>query len=289
MARCLFTLLALLLVPASAAAQPTRFRFPAEDPTGDLFMLVPVVHMDHDPKVDPTGTTCDNFAGKGLPWCYDGHKGTDYLLMWGFSTMDKHDVQVVAAAHGVVTRAEDGNYDRCHDIGGFKVSCDGYPMKANQVTVRHADGISSRYLHLKKGSVKVKVGQKVSCGQLLGYVGSSGKSARPHLHFQLEDAANKAIDPYAGKNSQPTSYWTKQDGKDGKPGTLCQGEDGKDAGPDGDSGGHSNAGDSGNGAGDGGAWRAHGGGCTISSPNRPGSFPLIPSILLLLLAFLRVR
>ena len=217
-------LVAVLAGPRPAWATPTRFRFPAVDPDGELFMSVPIVHKDHDPATDPSGTQCENFEGKGLPWCYDGHDGTDYLLMWGFSTMDKFDVQVVAAAAGVVTRADDGNYDRCHETAGFKVTCDGHPIKANQVTLRHPDGVQSRYVHLKKGSVKVKVGDQVSCGQLLGHVGSSGKSARPHLHFEVADAAGKAVDPYAGKNSQPTSYWVAQSPDAyGKPGARCQG------------------------------------------------------------------
>ena len=70
--------------------------------------------------------------------------------------MDKYDVEVVAAADGEVIDAVDGNYDRCH-AEGRAVSCDGHPMRANIVSVRHADGIVSRYVHLKKGSVKVAV------------------------------------------------------------------------------------------------------------------------------------
>jgi len=212
------------LAPGVAQAGPTRFRFPAVDPHGVHFMSVPIVHKDHDPATDPTGTTCVNYKGDGLPWCYDGHDGTDYLLMWGFSTMDNHDVQVVAAAAGEVTRADDGNYDRCHETSGFQVTCDGHPMKANQVTVRHADGMQSRYVHLKKGSVKVKVGQHVVCGELLGYVGSSGRSARPHLHFEVVDAAGKAVDPYSGVKSQTTSYWVDQSPDTyGKPSAICAG------------------------------------------------------------------
>tara|TARA_R110002072_G_scaffold101692_3_gene223950 strand:- start:297 stop:641 length:345 start_codon:yes stop_codon:yes gene_type:complete len=43
----------------------------------------------------------------------------------------------------------------------------------------------SWYVHAKKGSVKVKLGQRVKRGQLLGEVGNSGGSAIPHLHFTL--------------------------------------------------------------------------------------------------------
>lgn len=217
-------LLALSLLLTAPAAAQTRFRFPAVDPTGDLFMQVPVIHVDHDPAVSDTGTTCLTFDGGGFPFCYDGHDGTDYLLVFGFATMDQNDVKVVAAADGEVTYAEDGNYDRCHETSGFKVTCDGHPMKANAVKIRHADGVESWYWHLKKGSVKVKVGQKVRCGDLLGHVGSSGKSATPHLHFEVRDAAGKLIDPYAGKESQPQSYWVQQDGAFGWPAQRCAGE-----------------------------------------------------------------
>lgn len=276
----LTTLLFVSLLPISAAAAPTRFRFPAEDPNGDLFMAVPVVGVDHDNKTDSTGTLCTNYKGDNLPWCYDGHDGTDYLLIWGFATMDAHDVKVVAGAAGEVTRAVDGNYDRCHETSGFKVTCDGHEMKANMVTVRHADGIQSSYVHLKKGSVQVKVGQQVACGELLGYVGSSGKSARPHLHFEVKSAAGATIDPYAGKNSQPTSYWTAQQGNNGMPGTLCQGQKPPDAGP-------------GDGAGPAADFGTPGPpdlpiGCNLPAPHEGGSQPIL-LLLLGLIVYLRVR
>jgi len=273
----LLALLAATLWPGGAGAAPTRFRWPAVDPNGDLFMSVPVVHVDHDKKTDGTNTLCTNYAGKGLPWCYDGHDGTDYLLKWSFSTMDKHDVQVVAGAAGVVTEAVDGNYDRCHETSGFKVTCDGHPMKSNTVSVRHADGLLSRYAHLKKGSVKVKVGQQVRCGDLLGYVGSSGRSARPHLHFEVRDAQGKLLDPYAGPLSQPTSYWTQQQGQNGMPGTRCQGEKILDAGVEAGLGG------------DGTPVATLPVGCALGQDPAAAPEPLPLLLVLLMLAFLRVR
>ena len=229
--------LSLLAATAAHAAPHTLFRFPLVDPTGELLMQVPIIHVDHDPKTSATRTECLTFDGRGFPFCYDGHDGTDYLLIFGFATMDRFDVKVVAAADGEVVFTRDGNYDRCHETKGFVVTCDGNPMVANAVKIRHADGVQSWYWHLKKGSVKVKVGQKVRCGDLLAYVGSSGMSATPHLHFEVRDNGGKLIDPYAGKNSQPESYWTLQKGPFGWPGDRCAGvpypSDGgaEDAGP----------------------------------------------------------
>jgi hypothetical protein len=249
----ILALLAAALAPTPARAR-TLFRFPAEDPQGTLFMKNLIVHVDHDTANTGTRTKCKNFAGDPFPACYDGHEGTDYLLLWGFTTMDSHNVKVVAAADGEVIATEDGNYDRCHADTGFTVSCDGHPMKANRVKLRHADGLVSSYVHLKKGSVKVKVGDKVRCGKVLGFVGSSGNSAAPHLHFQVFDARGKVLDPYAGKLSQPQTYWTRQVGRFGWPGDRCQGDPYPDggAGPAPDSG--VSARDAGgSGSGDGGA------------------------------------
>jgi MYXO-CTERM domain-containing protein len=215
--------LALALLSSSASAQ-TRFRFPADDPQGVLFMNRLYIHVDHSPTVAGDRMTCVTFDGRGFPWCYAGHDGTDYLLLFGFATMDQNDVRVVAAAEGEVIGAIDGNYDRCHGVDASDVSCDGNPIVANGVTVRHADGLVSKYWHLKKGSVKVKVGQRVACGELLGYVGSSGPSATPHLHFEVRDPSGGILDPYAGQKSQPVSYWTEQVGPDGWPGEHCAGE-----------------------------------------------------------------
>jgi murein DD-endopeptidase MepM/ murein hydrolase activator NlpD len=46
-------------------------------------------------------------------------------------------------------------------------------------------GVFPLYAHLRCGSIKVKLGQQVTAGQLLGEVGNSGASLQPHLHFQI--------------------------------------------------------------------------------------------------------
>jgi len=200
-------------------------------------MQAPVVGVDHDSETDDTGVLCTNYAGLRFPLCYDGHKGTDLLLRKGFVTMDKYNVQVVAAASGKVVGTHDGEYDRCHADEGFEVSCDGHPMKANTVTIKHDDGTKTIYVHLMKGSVKVSKGDQVECGQLLGYVGSSGHSAMPHLHFQVETAEGKIIDPFSGIESQENSYWVQQVGQYGWPAELCAGDPiPVDAGPAADGG-----------------------------------------------------
>jgi len=55
----------------------------------------------------------------------------------------------------------------------------------NMVKIDHNNGYQTRYLHLAYGTVKVAVGQKVSKGQILGYMGNTGNSFGAHLHFEV--------------------------------------------------------------------------------------------------------
>ena len=57
----------------------------------------------------------------------------------------------------------------------------------NYVVLRHAGNEYSHYAHLKQGSVRVKAGDRVTRGQILGQLGQTGNSTEPHLHFQLTD------------------------------------------------------------------------------------------------------
>ena len=94
-------------------------------------------------------------------------------------------------------------------------------MKPNLVAIRHEGGWVTRYLHLKKNSIPVSVGDRVACGDRLGFVGSSGRSTFPHLHFAVLDAVGRVTDPYAGSVNDMKSLWWEQMSSDGLPGTRC--------------------------------------------------------------------
>jgi len=218
----LLAALLLLVWPGQPSAQ-TIFRFPAADPDGLLFLPL-IIHVDDSVPPSSEHTVCTDYADEPFPFCYGGHQGSDFLLSDGFAAMDR-GVPVLAGADGVVVEVADGNYDRCHTAPpSYDVSCDGHPMVANRVVLQHADGLQSGYWHMRNGSILVKVGDSVRCGQPLGLIGSSGVSAMPHVHFQLQAADGTLIDPYAGPRSQAQSYWVEQVGAFRHPGERCAGE-----------------------------------------------------------------
>lgn len=57
----------------------------------------------------------------------------------------------------------------------------------NQVVLQLGPGVFALYAHLMADSIKVKIGQKVGKGTLIGLIGNSGNSTSPHLHFQMMD------------------------------------------------------------------------------------------------------
>jgi murein DD-endopeptidase MepM/ murein hydrolase activator NlpD len=72
---------------------------------------------------------------------------------------------IVAAKDGTVTSAGSQN---------------GY---GNTIVVDHGGGVTTLYAHQSR--LSAVVGQRVARGQVIGYVGSTGKSSGPHLHFEI--------------------------------------------------------------------------------------------------------
>ncbi|NLL01734.1 MAG: peptidoglycan DD-metalloendopeptidase family protein [Mollicutes bacterium] len=65
----------------------------------------------------------------------------------------------------------------------------------NKVTVQTSDGLYAIiYAHLTR-DVKAKVGDRVNRGQIIGYMGSSGKSTGTHLHFEIRNTLGSIVDP----------------------------------------------------------------------------------------------
>lgn len=87
------------------------------------------------------------------------HSGVDWACATG--------TPIMAAGHGVIEeigpKGENGNYIR----------------------IRHANGYKTAYAHLSRYAQNMAVGVRVRQGQTIGYVGSTGLSSGPHLHFEV--------------------------------------------------------------------------------------------------------
>ncbi len=99
---------------------------------------------------------------------WKAHLGIDYAARRG--------TPVVAAGRGRVIKAgRAGSY-------------------GNLIKIRHADGYETRYAHLKSFRRGIRRGKYVKKGQTIGYVGTTGRSTGPHLHFELRKRG-RAINP----------------------------------------------------------------------------------------------
>ena len=95
------------------------------------------------------------------------HAGLDFTAPQG--------TPIYATANGVVRLAG-------YSDGGY----------GNHVIINHGYGYETLYGHMVR--IKARAGQRVKRGELIGYVGSTGKSTGPHLHYEVHKNGNK-LDP----------------------------------------------------------------------------------------------
>jgi len=159
-----------LVVTLAAVAAAQRLRRPVACET----CIANWYYFDHAAAGSLRDWTCGTST-------YDGHGGSDFSLRGGLAAIDT-GFDVVAAAEGTVLSASDGYFDRCTACATTGTQCTN--ATTNMVVVRHRDKVT-RYLHLRKGSVRVRAGDAVTCGQVLGQIASSGCSTGAHLHFEV--------------------------------------------------------------------------------------------------------
>lgn len=111
----------------------------------------------------------------GKWWSLGYHTGVDFAVPIGTPVSACKDGKVLEAKSGVSW----GN------------------AYGNAIIIDHGDGIHAIYAHLSE--IKVKKGQKVTAGELIGKSGNSGNSTGPHLHLETRVApwkyGNKDVDP----------------------------------------------------------------------------------------------
>ncbi len=98
------------------------------------------------------------------------------------------NLPVTAAADGRIVRAEDGIPENVPHSDKLAIGMTVDNLPGNNVVEEIGPGLFVGYAHFRPGTVAVKPGDKVHCGQLLGRLGNSGNSTEPHLHLQLCDA-----------------------------------------------------------------------------------------------------
>jgi len=108
------------------------------------------------------------------------HAGLDFTAPQG--------TPIYATADGVVKEAD-------YNAGGF----------GNHVLISHGYGYETLYGHMYR--IKAKVGQKISRGEVIGYVGSTGKSTGPHCHYEVHKGGDP-VDPvyYFYNDLTPEQY-----------------------------------------------------------------------------------
>jgi murein DD-endopeptidase MepM/ murein hydrolase activator NlpD len=110
----------------------------------------------------------------------------DALAGWGR--------QIIAPAAGKVVVARNDRPDQpVTGISDPKYFVPEFPQggdPGNHCVIDHGSGEFSMLAHFQKGSLRVRVGDRVTQGQVLGLLGNSGDSSSPHVHHQLQSAAN---------------------------------------------------------------------------------------------------
>jgi len=69
-------------------------------------------------------------------------------------------------------------------------------LAGNGLRLTHANGTYFIYLHLAGFAPGIEIGTKVKAGDVIGFVGNTGSSATPHLHFEVHPGGGSAVNPY---------------------------------------------------------------------------------------------
>jgi murein DD-endopeptidase MepM/ murein hydrolase activator NlpD len=135
-------------------------------------------------------------------------KGSTHFLVQGYNSIFSHRgrlaldfkmkkrTPVLAARKGIVIRVVQ-DYKK----GGIGKR---YVGKANLIVIRHEDSSQAYYGHITYHGSLVHVGDSIVQGQVIGYSGSTGFSAFPHLHFSVWQTTS------TGRKQLPTRFFTNK-------------------------------------------------------------------------------
>lgn len=123
------------------------------------------------PTTVPEFSLDRGWSGGGMLWPTVCRRITQYFMGWRHTGIDiacSMGANVYAAEEGVVEKA-------WFNRGGY----------GNHIILKHSDGAKTLYGHLKAGGILVSPGEYVKKGQVIGLMGSTGRSTGPHIHFEV--------------------------------------------------------------------------------------------------------
>lgn len=145
------------------------------------------VYLANLPAIQPVRNKDLKRIASGFGWRIDPVYGTKQMH-WGLDFTADVGTEIYATGGGVVELVKNNAW--------------GY---GKEVVINHGFGLKTRYAHLHE--FKVKEGDKVRRGDLIGLMGNTGKSTGPHLHYEVEKDGQK-VNPinYFHSDLTPEQY-----------------------------------------------------------------------------------
>lgn len=114
-------------------------------------------------------------SGSGVAWPVRGTVTSEYGYRWG---RQHAGIDIAAGTGTPIYAAKNGTVIHAGTMGGY----------GNVVIIDHGSGFTTLYAHQSR--LASRDGQEVNQGQVIGYVGSTGNSTGPHVHFETRDNGN---------------------------------------------------------------------------------------------------
>ena len=116
--------------------------------------------------------------GVGTTWSGPEDKNSSYFC---------YDAPIYSMTPGKVIEILDGIPENVPHSGKIAIDVNFFNAGGNHIVVDIGYGLYAFYAHLRPGTLKVKVGDEVNRGDILGRLGNSGNSTEPHLHAHIVD------------------------------------------------------------------------------------------------------
>ena len=116
--------------------------------------------------------------GVGTTWSGPEDKNSSYFC---------YDAPIYSMTPGKVIEVLDGIPENIPHSGKIAIDVNFFNAGGNHVVVDIGYGLYALYAHMRPGTLKVKVGDEVNSGDILGHLGNSGNSTEPHLHAHIVD------------------------------------------------------------------------------------------------------